>query len=227
MGAHVLGAKADELEEQIRDLRQQDNDALSSDAVAKLLWDEYFETTGAQQQSEHLFAEMGFPDFFLLDRDILHPAARDMAETAGQPVEPQNMVEARHDYRDTQRFGIGVGFALERLLAQAPRFGADGILGLMEEIEAPLFETGQVDKELEEAARAVGSHSSKPSEFYVYLGGSLDLIRLRDTLEFWRGAGVGERTLRLQDLELLRRVAITISAARAVGFDTTIMQVID
>ncbi|MDA0337492.1 MAG: hypothetical protein O2782_20200 [bacterium] len=227
MGAHVLGANAADLLEQIRDLRQQDDDALSSDAVAKLLWDDYFETTGAQQQSEHLFKEMGFPDFFLLDRDILHPAARDMAEAAGQQVEPQNMAQARHDYRDSQRFGIGVGFALERLLAQAPRFGADGILGLMEEVEAPLFETGQIDKPLEEAARGVGSHSSQPAEFYVYLGRGLDLIRLRDTLEFWRAAGTGEHTLRLQDLDVLKRVAITLSAARTVTFDTTVMQVID
>ena len=227
MGAHVLGANAEDLLEQIRDLRQQDNDALSSDAVAKLLWDDYFETTGAQRQSEHLFEEMGFPDFFLLDRDILHPAARDMAEAAGQQVEPQNMAEARHDYRDSQRFGIGVGFALERLLEQAPRFGADGILGLMAEIVAPLFETGQIDKALEEAARGVGSHSSKPAEFYVYLGRGLDLVRLRDTLEFWRAAATGEHTLRLQDLDVLKRVAITISAARTATFDTTIMQVID
>ena len=137
------------------------------------------------------------------------------------------MDQARHDYRDSQRFGIGVGTALEKLLAQAPRFGADGILGLMEEVVAPLFETGQIDKTLEEAARGVGSSSSKPSEFYVYLGRGLDLIRLRDTLEFWRASGTGEHALRLHHVDLLKRVAILLSAARTRTFDTMIMQVID
>lgn len=226
MGAHVLGADADDMLEQILDLRAE-GDALSSDTVAKLLWDEHFEETGAQRQSEHLFEEMGFPDFFLLDRDILHPAAREMAEAAGQQTEPQNMLEARHDYRDSQRFGIGVDMALEKLLVQAPRFGADGILGLMEEIVAPLFESGQVDKALAEAARSVGTNSSKRSEFYVYLGRALDLLRLRDTLSFWRDACTGDRTLRPQDLDTIKRVAILISAARTRAFDTTAMQIID
>lgn len=226
MGAHVLGPDADDMLERILDLRAE-GDALSSDAVAKLLWDEHFEETGALRQSEHLFEEMGFPDFFLLDRDILHPAARDMAEAAGQQVEPHNMLEARHDYRDSQRFGIGVSMALEKLLAQAPRFGADGIMGLMEEVVAPLFEEGQIDKALAEAARGVGANSSKRSEFYVYLGRGLDLLRLRDTLAFWTAAYSGEHTLRMQDLDTLKRVAILLSSARTAAFDTTAMQIID
>ena len=82
------------------------------------------------------------------------------------------MDEARHDYRDCLRFGIGTSFGLEKLLALAPRFGADGILGLLEEVTSPFFQTGQIDKTLAEAARSVGVNASKPSGFYIHLSRS-------------------------------------------------------
>lgn len=136
------------------------------------------------------------------------------------------MDEARHDYRDCLRFGIGTSFGLEKLLALAPRFGADGILGLLEEVTSPFFQTGQIDKTLAEAARSVGVNASKPSDFYIHLGRGLDLVRMRDILEFWRAVCTGERVLRLPDLEKMKIAATTIAAARS-GMDTTMMQLID
>ena len=88
-------------------------ETLSSDAVAKLMYDPHYEEVWAQRKSTELFEEMGFPDFFLLDRDVLHPIARELAEAAAQPVEPQSMDDARHDYRDHMRFGIGTSFGVE------------------------------------------------------------------------------------------------------------------
>ncbi|HJP29571.1 MAG TPA: hypothetical protein QGF95_03345 [Candidatus Latescibacteria bacterium] len=227
IGAYSLGLDREEATERILELRQDGADALSSDAVAKLLYDEYEEETWGTQKSEELFEELGFPDFFLLDRDILHPAAKEMAAAAGQETEPQNMDEARHDYRDCMRFGISTSFGREKLLELAPGFGADGILGLMDEIVSPLFEKAEIDKVLAEAARSVGAHASKPSDFTIHLGRGLDLVRLRDLLEFWRAVGVGDRILRLQDVDTVKRVGILISAARTKAFDTTVMQVID
>ena len=227
IGAHSLGLDREEATERILELRQEGTEALSSDAVAKLLYDDDEEEEWGALKSKELFEELDFPDFFLLDRDILHPAAKDMAEAAGQETEAQTMDEARHDYRDCMRFGIGTSFGLEKLLALAPRFGADGILGLMDEIVSPFFDTGQIDKTLAEAARSVGAHASKPSDFYIHLGRGLDLVRMRDIFEFWRAVGTGERILRLPDLEMMKIAATTIAAARSQTFDTTIMQVID
>ena len=73
----------------------------------------------------------------------------------------------------------------------------------------------------------MGTSASKPSNFYVYLGRGLDLMRPKHSLEFWRAARVGERDVRLQDLDMIKRVAILISAARTKAFDTMAMQVID
>jgi hypothetical protein len=73
----------------------------------------------------------------------------------------------------------------------------------------------------------VGTSASKPSNFYVYLGRGLDLMRPKHSLEFWRAARVGECDVRLQDLDMIKRVAILISAARTKAFDTMAMQVID
>mgnify|MGYP006096550333 CR=1 FL=1 len=115
MGAHVLGVDADAMIDKIQHLKQ-GAETLSSDAVAKLLWDEWHEENWGQEKLEELFEDLGFPDFFLLDRDILHPAAKEMAEAAGQDVVPQNMDEARQDYRDCLRFGVNLTIGLERFL---------------------------------------------------------------------------------------------------------------
>ena len=72
----------------------------------------------------------------------------------------------------------------------------------------------------------MGVNDSKPSDFYIHLGRGLDLVRMRDILEFWRAVCTGERVLRLPDLETMKIAATTIAAARS-GMDTTMMQLID
>ena len=181
--------------------------------MAKRLYDDHYEELWAQRKSAELFDELGFPDFFLLDRDILHPAARELAAASGQAPAPQSMDEARHDYRDHMRFGIGTSFGVEALLAQALRFGADGVLGLMAEVMAPLFARGQIDQRLAEAARGVSRNASRPLEFYVYLARGLDLVRLRDALAFWEAVKTGQRPLRLEDRTAIQRAAILLAAA--------------
>lgn len=135
IGAHSLGLDREEATERILELRQEDAETLSSDAVAKLLYDEYDEEEWGALKSKD--CSMSWVSPISSGPNILHPAAKDRADAAGQETEAQTMDEARHDYRDCLRFGIGTSFGLEKLLALAPRFGADGILGLLEEVTSP------------------------------------------------------------------------------------------
>ena len=209
-------------------LNPENAEALSSDAVAKLMYDEHYQEVWAQRKSGELFEEMGYPDFFLLDRDILHPIAREMAEAEGQAVEPQSMDEARHDYRDHMRFGIGTSFGLEKLLTIAPVFGADGIQGLIEEILLPFFDSGQTDKRLEEPVRAaIGRKTSRASQLYIYYGRAFDLIRFRDLLSYWKAVRGGERILHVEDMDVLRRIDIMLAATKGTALDATRIQVIN
>ena len=45
-------------------LNPENAEALSSDAVAKLMYDEHYQEVWAQRKSGELFEEMGYPDFF-------------------------------------------------------------------------------------------------------------------------------------------------------------------
>jgi hypothetical protein len=203
-------------------LNPENAEALSSDAVAKLMYDAHYQEVWAQRKSSELFDELGYPDFFLLDRDILHPAARELAESAGQRIEPQSMDDARHDYRDHMRFGIGTSFALENLLAFAPTLGADGIQGLIEEVLLPLVETGATDKRLEEPVRAaIGRKTTHASELYIYYGRAFDLIRFRDLLAYWKAVRSGERVLHVEDMDVLRRIGILLAATKGTALDPT------
>lgn len=215
IGALSLGMDSDDAQDQLLELRSENAETLSSDAVAKLLWDERREEEWAQQKSDELFKEQEFPDFFLLDRDILHPAAKEMAEAAGQLTEPQSMAEARHDYRDGMRFGLTPGLVRERFLDLTPTFGVDGVIGLLEEIVSPLFETGAYDENLAEAGREVGVNASRRGDYYVYFQRGVELLRLRDALEMWRAVRVGERDIRPDDMDVLKQVATHIATAKA------------
>ncbi|MFH1567145.1 MAG: hypothetical protein ABIL09_04035, partial [Gemmatimonadota bacterium] len=190
--------------------------AVSSDAMAKKLYDEYYEELWARRKAAEIFEELDFPDFFLLDRDVVHPAAREMAEAAGQPLEPQSMAEARHDFRDCQRFGLGVELGLERFLEQAVQFGGEGVQGLMEEVVAPFYEKGRLDEALRGAAAAgLGRGASKPKYVGICFVRGLELARFCEVLRVWREVKVGARRLHLEDIDAIRSVAVTLAATRS------------
>jgi len=209
-------------------LNPENAETLSSDAVAKLMFDAHYEQVWAQRKSSELFEEMGYPDFFLLDRDVLHPIARELAEAAGQSIEPQSMDDERHDYRDHMRFGIGTSFGLENLLEIAPTFGADGMSGLIEEVLLPLFDTGETDTRLEHPVRAaIGRRTTRASQLYIYYGSAFDLIRFRELLAYWKAVRSGERILHVEDIDVLRRIGIMLTSTKSTVDDHSRIQMLN
>jgi hypothetical protein len=198
------------------------------DAVAKALYNEFREEVWAQQKGEELCEELNFPDYFLLDRDIVHPAARELAEAAGHAVEPQNMDEARHDYRDVERFGLGVQFGRERFIQQAVQFAPEGLKGLIEEIVAPLLQEGKVDETLLEVGRQLlVAMASKPKGLHLSLEPSIGLIRFRETIQFYLDVSQGRRVLRLEDFEPMRVLLVGMVSMKASKEDMTRIQLIN
>lgn len=188
----------------------------SSDAMAKQLYDEFYEGLWGERKATELFEELDFPDYFLLDRDIVHPAAREMAEAAGQPVEPQTMSDARHDFRDCQRFGLNVQMGTERFLEQAVTFGPDGAVGLIEEVVAPLFVTGKPDDKLSGLAVNTLTRAATHGKYVaIYFGRGLDLLRYKEILRMWRAVKLKEHVLHLEDFDTIRSVAVNLSATRS------------
>lgn len=200
---------------------------LAADQVAKALYDEYQEELWASRKVEELADELNFPSLFLLDRDVVHPLARQLAEAAGQETAPRNIGEARHDYRDALRFDQGPEMAIEGLIGQAVRFGPDGIAGLMEEIAAAFLDQGKIDETLADwARRTLAPLASKPKHLYIYLERGLTLARFRALMVFFGQVRSGERALHPEDLDSLRSLMIGLAATKAGPGDTTQNQVL-
>ena len=200
--------------------------AASSDAMTKGLYDDYYENLWGERKAAELFEELDFPDYFLLDRDIVHPAAREMALAAGQELAPQTMDAARHDFRDHVRFGVGVSMGYEALMAQTLRFGPDGIQGLMEEVVGDYLRTGKLNERLEATARQLQDSSTKPKNAAIYFQRGLDLARFRELLRFWEDVRLGEHKLRLEEFDTIRSVLVSLVAAKARQGDMTRIDVI-
>lgn len=128
-------------------------DPISADGLAKALYDEYQEELWASHKVEELAEELQFPSFFLLDRDVVHPAACALAQAAGQETTPHDMGEARHDFQDAVRCELGRERAMEQLIQEGVRFSPEGLEGLLEEIAAAVFAQGQADETLAEWTR--------------------------------------------------------------------------
>lgn len=207
--------------------RARTSSPLAADQVAKALYDEYQEELWAVRKVEELADEFNFPSLFLLDRDVVHPLARQLAQAAGQEVAPQNMEEARHDYRDALRFNQGPEMAIERLIGQAMQFGPEGIAGLMEEIAAAFIDQGKIDETLADwARRTLAPFASRPKHLYIYLERGLTLARFRALMAFYAQVRSGERALHPEDLDLLRALMIGLAATKAKAGDTTQSQVL-
>jgi hypothetical protein len=202
---------------------------MSPEDVAKALYNEHVEEVWGARKEEEICQEMGYPDFFLLDRDIVHPAARDQAEAAGQDTAPQTIDEARHDYDDRMRFGIGPELANEWFVEQGLHFAPQGLRGLVEHMAAGIFRDGQLnrmlwDKTLAGLLRCVarsyrvviemgeGNQGVAHAEDVVrnHLDRGLDLMRLRQLIVFHDRVIQGQQQLQLEHVELLREQMVEL-----------------
>ena len=72
--------------------------------IARELFDSDLEQFWARYKMERIADIFDYPNMFMFDRDIIHGAAREVAESKGQDIAPQNFSDLLHDYRDAMRF---------------------------------------------------------------------------------------------------------------------------
>ena len=200
---------------------------LEPDPIAKALYNEYQQELWAARKADELADEQGFPDRFLLDRDVIHPAAYEMAEAEGMVTQPQNMDEARHDYNDALRFDQLPEQATEALCRQAAVFGPSGIEGLVEEFVAHIFVDGKYNAPLQDQARReLGQMSSRRKNVYVFLESGTEFLRFREVMKFYVDVRAKRRKLELEDVEFIRVILIAMAAAKSAAYDMTNLELI-
>ena len=210
---------------------------MEPEEVAKALYNEHVEERWAATKAEEICVEQEFPDYFLLDRDIVHPAAREQAAAAGQDTTPQDMDEARHDYEDRMRFGIGPELATEWLVEQGLRFAPDGLRGLVEQMAAGFFDDGQLNRLLwDKTLEGLMPHVARSDKMVIEMGEGnegvakaedvvrnlldrgVDIIRLRALILFHQRVEQGEQ-LELEHVELLRQQMVELVESKALVGD--------
>lgn len=110
-----------------RDIRDRDPHELADE-----IFDERQERTWADLKIDAITHAYGFPTYFDLDRDIVHPAALQLAEAGGLPIEPQRAEDVVHDLGDAARFKVSRQIKTDRLLEALLAFGAPGIRRFVE-----------------------------------------------------------------------------------------------
>ena len=96
--------------------------------IADEVFDEELERQWAEWKVNDITDTFKYPTYFQLDRDIVHPAAFELAETQGMPLEPVTVDDVMHDLGDAARFRLGRQVKTEPLLDRLIEFGGPGIL---------------------------------------------------------------------------------------------------
>jgi hypothetical protein len=92
--------------------------------IADSVFDEQQERVWADIKVNQIVTAFDFPDFFDLDRDIVHPAAHRAAYGVGQVAEPQTPDDLIHDIADAARFRVLRQTKTAALLDQVIQRGA-------------------------------------------------------------------------------------------------------
>ena len=96
--------------------------------VVDEVYDEATERRWAEWKVDLITHTFNYPTLFELDRDIVHPAAFELAAKQGMPLEPVTVENIIHDLGDLARFRVGRQVKTEPLLDKLIDFGAPGIL---------------------------------------------------------------------------------------------------
>lgn len=91
------------------------------------IYDEVQERFWSREKLGDISQAYNFPSYFLIDRDIVHPAAFKRASETGQSLSPQTPAEVMHDLWDESRFNISRTIRAEDLLEQLLEIGAPAI----------------------------------------------------------------------------------------------------
>lgn len=198
------------------------------DAIAKALYNTYQQELWGEQKVAQIAEEQNYPSSSMLDRDIVHPAAYEMAEAYGMETAPQNITEARHDYRDALRFDAMPESTADALCHCAVRFGPQGIEGLIGEFVAEIFVSGHYSALLVERARAVlGQMTSRRKNLYVFIERGSELARFKAVAQLCIDVRLKRRKLELEDLDWVRVLLIGLVSAKAGAGDMRRMDLIN
>lgn len=96
--------------------------------IADEVFDEGVERQWAAWKVDSITHTFNYPTYFQLDRDIVHPAAFELAESQSMPLAPVTVEDVIHDLGDMARFRVGRQVKTEPLLDRLIEFGAPGIL---------------------------------------------------------------------------------------------------
>lgn len=96
--------------------------------VVDEVYDEATERRWAEWKVDLITHTFNYRTLFELDRDIVHPAAFELAAKHGMPLEPVTVDDFIHDLGDLARFRVGRQVKTEPLLDQLIDLGAPGIL---------------------------------------------------------------------------------------------------
>lgn len=95
--------------------------------LADSIFDEPQERIWADVKRNQIATAFDFPDFFDLDRDIVHPAAYRAADVVGQKVAPETPDDFVHDMGDAARFRVLRQTKTDTLLHKVIRKGGPTI----------------------------------------------------------------------------------------------------
>ena len=102
--------------------------------VANDTFDERREAAWAGLKIEAIREAFGYPDEYLVDRDIVHRIAFDRTVARGQPLEPATVGDLIHDLRDVARFKVDLASRGEELIGQLVEAGLPGITGFYDAV---------------------------------------------------------------------------------------------
>lgn len=113
-------------------------------ALADDIFDEPQERLWANVKCNRIRTAFDFPDFFDLDRDIVHPAAYRAADVVGQDTDPETPEDFVHDMADAARFRVLRQTKTDALLDRVIAAGGPAIETLIDRIGWELA-TGQLE----------------------------------------------------------------------------------
>lgn len=110
-----------------------DREIVDRDAydVTDELYDDGWERFTGRAKLSEVATMNSFPTYFMIDRDIVHPAAFARAAELGHPDEPQTPEETIHDLWDETRFKSSLSRRCEELIDRLIGMGAAGVRGFM------------------------------------------------------------------------------------------------
>ncbi|MBT3604496.1 MAG: hypothetical protein HN521_15680 [Candidatus Latescibacteria bacterium] len=100
--------------------------------LADKIYDEKQERLWSDVKLDAITSAFEFPNLFDLDRDIVHPAAFEVADIRGLPTEPETPGDVLHDICDAARFKVLRQTKTNVLLDQLVHFGRPGIEGIVD-----------------------------------------------------------------------------------------------